>query len=561
MAILIGLSPVAIVLILRLPLINQLNYADAWFYSSYAWVPKHDFALFGWNYFAARFPSILPIAVFSRAFGPRAGYVVLRYLLAVACASSVYLCVKKSASRQAAAAAAVLLYMQPFFSRSLLWDYTFVELAGGVIGVSLWYWSEDRRLAWTLLPGAALACSAFANANIAVAILVLIVVESVSAMRLGRRALIHLAARFGMLVVALVGVFIVGYLSYSVILGFFDPYDMLRPTIDFLRENSKNSAPYVRPPQLWLLHEPRLWMPVVTSVGLIATLRRRVLGLDLAARIAQLCIALTGFIWIYRFAVTSSVVEVWWSYDIVVVATAPALGVLLYDLTKGSRSPGRWIWAAVAISLFSAILIRSAPSPVDDIYRAFSTHRGLLLALLGLGVLAAALLRVRNHLSRVLCYGLFAVILAFMSYAPSVLDGRGTTGIFATSGTREWRTYDAGERFMKLVQAYDGPSHRVFLWWPGTEGPVNITWADLPQSGDSLNLLGTAEPLDRLTPLGAARLGQPTVASVMILAPRPSEVSPAVAALGVDGFHGDVLRAGTWADGELHYALVGLTTK
>ena len=48
LAILLG--PILTVPVLRLPLINQLNYADAWFYSAYAWAPKHEFAVFGWTY-------------------------------------------------------------------------------------------------------------------------------------------------------------------------------------------------------------------------------------------------------------------------------------------------------------------------------------------------------------------------------------------------------------------------------------------------------------------------------------------------------------------------------
>jgi hypothetical protein len=556
----ISLSPIIVVLILRLPLINQLNYADAWFYSSYAWVPKHDFEIFGWNYFAVRFPSTLSIGLFERAFGVGDGYVLLRYVLALACGTSVYLCVRRFASVQVSVAAAVLLYLQPFFSRSLLWDYTFAEVAAGVMGVSLWYWSEERRIAWTLLPGAALAAAAFANANFATGIFVLFVVEAVAAVRLGRRTAFRYGARLATAAVGAVGVFLIGYLSYLKILGSFGPYELLRPTVEFLRENSKNSGPYVQPVRLWLLHEPRLWMPVITSAALLAVLRGRTFGTAPLERIAQMCIAFTAFLWLYRFTVTSSVLEVWWSYSVLVAATAPALGVLLHELTGNLRKPKLWIAISVGAFALTAVIVRDVPGPSNSIYRAISEHRGLLLALLAIGLLSAALISVRSTGARATFSVIFVVVLSVMSFAPSVLDGRGTTGIFASSGSREWKGYEAGDQFMDLIQNYDSPSHRVFLWYPGTFGYVSIAWADLQQYGDTLNVVGAGESLGRLSPLGIARLDQPQVEYLMIMAPLSSELNKGLRALSRAGFEASTVHRGKFGE-VLPYVMVRLTKK
>jgi hypothetical protein len=556
----ISLSPIIIVLVLRLPLINQLNYADAWFYSSYAWVPKHDFEIFGWNYFAVRFPSTLSIGLFKRVFGVGDGYVLLRYVLALACGTSVYLCVRRFASAQVSVAAAVLLYLQPFFSRSLLWDYTFAEVAAGVMGVSLWYWSEERRVAWTLLPGAALAAAAFANANFATGIFVLLVVEAVAAVRLGRRATFRYGARLVTAAVGAGGVFLIGYLSYLKILGSFGPYDLLRPTVEFLRENSKNSGPYVQPVHLWLLHEPRLWMPVITSAALLAVLRGRIFGTALLERIAQMCVAFTAFLWLYRFTVTSSVLEVWWSYSVLVAATAPALGVLLHELTDNLRKPKLWIVISVGAFALTAVVVRDLPSPSNNTYRAISEHRGLLLGLLAIGLLSASLIRVRSTVARATFSIVFVVVLSVMSFAPSVLDGRGTTGIFADSGSREWKGYKAGEQFMNLIQNYDSPSHRVFLWYPGTFGYVSIAWADLQQYGDTLNVVGAGESLGPLSPLAIARLDQPQVGYLMIMAPNSSELTKGLQALFSAGFEVSIVQRGKFGE-VLPYTMLRLTKK
>jgi hypothetical protein len=558
----LGLTPILTVIALRLPLINQLNYADPWFYSAFAWVPKHQFAVFGWNYFSVRFPAILAIGVFERVFGAGDGYLLLRYLLAVASGLSLYLCVRRFASVSVALGTAVLLYLQPFFSRMLLWDYSaFVEVSVGLAGVALWFWSDRRRLSWTLLPGAALAAGVFANALFGTAVLVLFLVEGVAAIRQRGPARIAYFARLGVAAVAAIGVFLLGYLSYLEILGGLSPYDLLRPTIKFLAENSKNSSPYRFPASSWLLREPRIWGPVIMSIALVAVLRRRILAITLEARIAQMCVAYTAFLWLYRFLITSSVIETWWAYSVVVVAMAPAMGVLLHELVDRSTRPRRW--AAIALGAFAltAILIRDVSGPANEAYSTLAKHEGLLVALLAIGVTAAVGIGSRV-VPRAASLTLLVVVLAIMSFAPSVLDGRGTTGIFVTRGSTEWNAYGAGQRFADLVRNYDNPKHRVFLWYPGLLGYVSIAWLDLPQDADTLNEVGVpTESLGHLTPLGAARLKQPEVAYVLIIAPRLREVLSGSEALAAGGFGQRLVRGGELANGDLQFRLVAITSK
>ena len=558
----LGLSPILIAVVLRLPIINQLNYADAWFYSAYAWAPKHHFAVFGWNYFSVRFPAILVIGVFERVFGAGDGYVLLRWALAVACGASVYVCVRRFASIRVALGAAVLLYLNPFFSRMLLWDYSgFIEVAGGTIGVALWYWSDCRRLAWTILPGIAFACAVFANALVGTVLLVLLPIEAIAALRQGRRALWYLGRRLAIVAGASLGVFVTGYLGYRQILGSLSPYDLLRPTINFFGENSKQSAPYQQPVSVWLLHEPRIWAPVITSVALIAVLRRRILGTDIPARVAQMCVCYTAFLWVYRFTVTSSVVEVWWAYSVVVVAAAPAIGLLLHELADERRTAGFSVAIAGGTFALTAMVVRNLAGPAGDAYHSVAQHRVLVIALLVAGTASACLVGSRSIVRRTSALVVFITVLALASYAPSVLDGRGTIGIFVTSGSQEWKAYQGGKRFIDLMREYDNPKRRVFLWYPGLLGYVSIAWLDLPQTGDTLNVVGASEPLDHLTPLGAARIRLPQVAYVMLLAPRENEVRQGNEALTRGGFGGSVVRQGEFADGGLHFQLVAITSK
>jgi hypothetical protein len=294
------------------------------------------------------------------------------------------------------------------------------------------------------------------------------------------------------------------------------------------------------------------------SLALIAVLGRRVLARDLIARVAQLCILYTAFLWLYRFVVTSSVIETWWAYSVTVVATAPAVGVLLAELGGGSRR-GRSVAVVCGAYAVAALVIRNASGPAGGMYGELGTHKVLVEALLALGVLTALACALRTPL-RPAALALLAVVLAVMAYAPSVLDARGTTGIFVArgAGAQEWTAYKAAQRFLNLVRNYDSPRHRVFLWFPGVLGYVSLTWADLPQYGDTLNQLGLPESIGGLTPLGAARLASGPVKYVMILSPDASQLAPALAVLANGGEPGALVRSGELEPHSLSYALYEL---
>lgn len=558
-ALAILLGPILTVLVLRLPLINQLNYADAWFYSAYAWAPKHEFAVFGWNYFSVRFPAILAIGIFQRAFGTTTGYVLLRYLLAVASGGSLYLCARRFAQMRVALIGVLLLYLNPFFVRMLLWDYVgFMEVTAGLIGVTLWYWSDGRRPVWSLLPGIALACAVFSNALIATALIALLAVEALAAVRGGIPQIVIFAKRVCAMAVAATGVFAIGYLSYLEILGSLSPAELVRPTIKFLGESEQQSRQYVQPISTWLFHEPRVWAPIVVSVALVATLRRRILGRDIPARVAQLCVGYTAMLWAYRLLFTSSVVETWWGYSVVVVAMAPGIALLVAEFARGSRTSRRWALLSTGAVVLAVVLVRLGPGHAWKMYNALATHEGLLIVVIAVALACALLVGIVRPGVRGPALVVLAVGVGVMLYAPSVLDGRGTTGIFVTSGSEEWKSYPAGKKLLDVIQKYDNPSHRVFLWYSGLLGPVSVAWVDLPQTGDTLNVVGASESLAAVTPLGRARLQQPNVDYVMVLAPRSSELTTARTALDGAGFPTNIVRSGDLIDSSLSYEMLAL---
>ncbi len=555
------MAPVLVVLVLRLPVISQLDYADAWFYSGYAWTPKHHFDDFGFTYFAVRFPAVIAIGLFEKLLGAQAGYLLLRYLLAVLAGAALYGLARRFTRPAVALGTVLLLLLNPFFSRELLWDYSyFLAVAGGVIGVALWFWSEGRPRRWTVLAGAALGVAAFSHATFVTLLLVLGVVEAVAALR--ARAFRRLAVRGLLALLGVAIVFLLGYVVYVVLLGGFSPYEMLRPTVDFLRNNDEEVRQYVIPPDLWLWHSPRIWPPVVLSVALIAVMGRDVLGRDLQARIAQLCIGFTAFVWLYRFTRTSSFIEAWWSYDMTVIVMAPAVAVVLHRLADRVRRDAAVVVGAVAATAAAAVLLRWADGLTDDLYTPLNRDGWRVGLLLAVTVVCALLLAARNRRVVLAALVAFAVAGVVMTYSIDVLDGRGGTATFARDGGRDWTGYAAGHRFAEYVRDHERGGEQVYLWYPSGVGDMDIAWVDLPQTGQTVQALGQPVSFAGLDPLGVSRLQAPQARRLLVMSPVRADLAAARKALTGAGFATVLEDRGDWfGKGRLPYVLLRLTAK
>jgi hypothetical protein len=429
-----------------------------------------------------------------------------------------------------------------------------------VAGFALWWWSDGKRPLWAALPGTALALALYANVILATALVVLFAVELVAALRRGRAEVVNLGKRIAVAAASAVGVLLVGYVSYLKFSSA-SPDDLLRPTIDFLLSNEENSSLYQRPLSDVLNHEVRIWAPVVLSVALVAVLGRRILLTSLPARIAQVCVGYTAFLWLYRLTITSSVLETWWAYDLVVVVTAPAVGVLLQELRVAWRSDRSTAIVAVAATGLVALVLRTFSGLAEDVYRPIADHPGLLFAVVAVSVCLAALLAVVRRWAQVAALVGLLASLTLVSWAPSVFDGRGTTGVFVTDGDLDWDTYAAGRKFVELFRDYDTGNTRVYTWYPDPMGPDNIGWTTLPHLGRTVHAIGTPATLKTLEPLGRARLLQPDAAYVLAMSTHPGDLPAAERALRAAGFRGRNVRRGDLADGRLHYVLIAITRK
>jgi hypothetical protein len=554
-------SPLVGILVLRAPLFNNIAYRDPWFYSGYGWTLAHHVEIFGWFYYAVRFPVTLPISWATALFGPVAGYVILRYLIFVATGAVLYACFRRFASVAIGCTAVVLLAMSSFYVRMVLWDYTsFVAVPCSIAGVALWFMASTRgRVLWQFVgAGALLGAAVFANALSATVLGALFAVEGVSALRNGRGEILRFAMRCVSATLGALVVFLSGWLAYCAYLGSFPIYDLLAPTVEFARQNDQLSAAFQHPIREVLRTEPRIYGPLLSSFAVLVALGRRILDDTLPARLAQFAVGYVALLWLYRWAITSSVVETWWAYNMAAVATAFALPLIAYGLTTmpgGARSRLVLVACVVGTALAN-LVVRSFNATAVDVYDSIRTHVSLLLVVLAASVVAAVALRVKPNRALVATAAVFFALFAAVSLAPAGYIGIGQTGEFSPFGRSEVLGYRAAYEMSKLLEGRDQPPGRMLMWTTLVGLPM-IAWTDLPhQGGAIINPEAPPMALNTLDPYELGLVRYPTTRGLLVMSEDPADMRRAVAALRGAHVSSSVKSRGTWGDGHLHYELV-----
>ena len=167
---LVLLAPLAAWWLFGIVLINQDSFIDPWIYVGYGRAFTVFQTMFGWPYYAVRFPVVMLNALFLTGDHPLIGYAALRYLLLLSCAIPLYLWSRKTFGRSAAALGYLFLICNPLFPRIILWDLTtFVSVPMALAGMALWLWSDraSSRFLSGVLMMASIASHAFTGSAIA----------------------------------------------------------------------------------------------------------------------------------------------------------------------------------------------------------------------------------------------------------------------------------------------------------------------------------------------------------------------------------------------------------
>jgi len=562
------LAPLVGVLVLRAPLFNNLPYRDPWFYPGYGWSLAHHVEIFGWFYYGVRFPAVLPTGWVTDGLGAVPGYLILRYVLLVGAGAALYACVRRFSTRATAIAAVLLLALNPFFLRLVLWDYTtFVAVPFAITGVALWLMAADRArwLPGTVAAGGLFAGMVFANPSFITLLLSLGVIDAVASVRGGMRGVGHLVLRGLAGLAGGITLFLLGWLAYRAQLGDLAVRQMIQPTIDFVREDGASVESFKRPPSEWLAGEPKIWAPVVLALATLVALGREALGTSLRARLAQFSAVYVGALWLYRFVGNWAAVETWWAYTTTAASMAFLMPLLLDAVARrrGEAWVGRPAWTLLAAAAVGAVAV------VDLMVRGFDDHftgpydtlrdSPALLALVGLvGVAAGVVLR-RAESPRVglPAAAVLAAIVAGLALAPARYIGIGQTGEFVAFARADLRSYEAAYELNAFLEGRDQPHRRVRLWSPMT-GAAMVAWTNLPHQSGGITDAEVTAPLGELTPAARDLVTHPNTAALLVLSEDLADVERAGVGLRAQRIPYTLTERGTWADGTLHWALLDL---
>ena len=554
------IAPLIGVALLRAPVLNQLGYVDASFYSGYGWGLDHHLKIFGFTYYGVRFPPILLIAGSSALFGPVPGYLILRWLIMAGACWSLYRCTRLYASRRVALGAALLLALNPWFVRLVLWDYvTFVALPATIAAVAVWpRGSEHRGLRAAAVAGALLAAAAFANPLSVSVAPVLALVELVAALRVGGVELRSFVLRCGSAVAGGAGVFLLGWLAYVAVRGPFDPYDLLRPTIDFVRHQDTFAAAFVVPVRDWIVDEPRIYAPLVLLAGMALAMGRRLLGTDVPARVGQFAVLYAATLWVYRFIAVSSVIETWWAHGLLAVSMAFAGAALLHEVDR--RSPARLaaFAAPIAVAALVGLVVRSSEIRALELYGDVRGHADRLGAIIAVFLLAGLAVRFSYDWARAVGAAAILGVVTWLALTPAQYIASGRTGEFSGVPIEELRGYAAAHRLEQLVNEGDTPSARRLVWYPEPTGLLQNVWVTLPNVGGSVNPYDAPSPDMAISAYGEARLRDPTTASVVLVSEDPAHLALARRNLLEKGIWHRTDKRQSWIGGRLWAQVVHL---
>lgn len=557
------LAPLIGLVALRASPMNAINYPDPWFYSGYGWSFRHHIDVFGWFYYAIRFPASLPIGWSADALGPVAGYLVLHYAIVTATSAALFACLRRVMSTAIACAAVVLLCASPFYLRMVTWDYTtFVELPAMIAAIALWYLGVGGTPRAQLLTaagtGVAIACAVFANPLGTMVVPTLAFVEAVAVLRVGRAASLELLRRAAVAFAAGAVVALAGWMTYRAKVGPIPLYQMIKPAIDFQKQGSLGD--FLVPAGEWLTHEPRIWAPVLVVIALPIVWGRALLQTTVVARLAQVAVVFTVLVWAVRKANSAAIVETWWAYNLTAITIGFGLPALVYGLQQRERRAAPLLGAVIAATLVTAFAVRSDRLWWLARYEDLRSHTAVLVVVLAVavaGVVAARL--TRSTAVGAVALAVFAAILSAVSLTPAKIIGIEQTGEFSPFGGRaEIGAYEAAYRMLNLFDKTDAVDSRTLMWTSST-GLASMAWADLPHQGGALDQPSAAVPAPKLTPPQLALLELPTTRRVLFLTEDDALVPKALPALRRHGFPAAVTeRQGSWADGDLHYQLIDL---
>lgn len=524
------LLPLLAFFVMRFVPINQNGFLDPYVYTGYIHDFKELLARYGLTYYSVRFGMIAPARWFTELFGPEAGYLTFRYVLASIAGMPLYYMVKRRFSRPVAVLTVVALLTSPYFARAVLWDYP--DAAGVpylVAAISL-FLLDDRPSFWRDAAAGAFTAMAVNSNFFEVALFGIFGGLWLCCFLAFRRPLGDLARRVGSVAVGGLIVFVLGCVYYWHALG--RPTNIFYPTLGMALSLARGGAQqwHTADPD-WITMQIHVLIPVVLGICCIAVIRWRrftfigllVLGFGLAS---------TGFYYIEQFLLNSDILQLFYYFSYLIPAVFLMLAFLWQTLWERTtrREP---VFLGLGLA---ALLAQWMLMTWGDLFLPFLSM-STSLALAG-AVTAVMFLATRDWWPAAVrnVMALLALLLVSGCFTAEQADYRDLLRSSRSSDKREMDVYRVALQFLRAVPRVSEYPGAIVFWYKNRPGnSIRSVQSTHLWGYSKLNRNPPEDPgLPYLDKQHLQSLRRPEVRYLALLGESEDEISQGLAALRRD---------------------------
>jgi hypothetical protein len=545
-------APILGFLLLHFDTVHQKGRLDPYFYTAYIHNFQDLFHRSGLTYYSVRFGLILPAKFFTALFGPIAGFLILRYVLALVFGFSLYAAVKQYLSAPVAMATALVGMTSPFLARSLLWDHP--DGVGAVFVAAAVCWSllasngnRGRALMAGFAVGIAGNCNVFTLAVYAPFVAAYAIVGPAHGIPLRR-----IARQLAISAAAALAVTFAGAIYYGLTVGHWEIFTITLTTARGLSAGGMKA--WRAPGFAWILNQRHVLIPVWLGLWTLIRIRtwRTAFGPSVMALYG---LFVTAFYFVHQFLLSADTLQLWYYFSYAAAAVFFLFALVCETLWQAARlRPAAYV-GLVTVCCAAPWIAYSFGLRMPDVM-GFGPFLAVAAAALLAGVVAD---RLRSRVAAVATILLLcgAFVSGFRAHA-TIIHPR------SQRGDLELDLYRASLELMREAPPVERSGRMLF--WYNSRKPY---YFDSLQSTylwgySKLNGSAPSDPgLPILTPAEEKVLASGDIQTLALLAGSTEEMDQALAALRQHHFLDGEARRREIVSGDYHFywVLVDLRTR
>ncbi|MEP7309715.1 MAG: hypothetical protein ABJA98_29760 [Acidobacteriota bacterium] len=551
----LAVIPVAAVFGLGISVVDQFGSADPAYYTGYGLSFERMWHAFGLTYYAARFP-VIGLNAWSQTVSPGlSGYTMVRVLVFLMCAAPLYLLSRRLYGPLVAMAAYAFLVLNPLFPRVLCWDLTtFLSIPAALGGIVLWYLSAGSWSPIVLLSGFLFGVSINSHVFTATAIGVFLAVEAAFALR-RPGGIEWFACRLVTAGAGVLACVALGLLYYSSHVGYVAPQQLWNITLVALRMGQQYVSVHFFPFSSYYAVNYEIYIPVFTTLLVVALNGRRLLEDSIEARISGFAVAYLSMYLVAVFGLHMNIVQYFWYFGHLTIVVYLSVPVILGRFAERAGTSVALVFVAGLLGV--AVLVAQDFNAARRMSIAASGSAPTVMAVCGAMLLCVLAVFWRRRLAYLVAVAAIAVVLQvpFLSATHLSLYDR-------VANRNEKPLFAAIQQFHALMNRYEKPGQRLMLWYPSGFPALSPALLSLASSDLLYDLQDPFTPA--AFPLfGAAeqkKLDDPSVRFLLLMGEDPATLDDGLRALDAVPVSYSILGEETWGYDPLivHARLVDL---